>query len=177
MQQDDEYSFYPASLPEWGIDSILVAEDCLGNQLFQFRPMCDALQLQRSGQNAFIQTDSRTRKWAKTIKAPTDGGRQSTLFLRKRETAIWLTCIDPEKVNGVAKGRLDEFQAGLWNVAERAVFNKRRSVHAGAEDIGEVMQVTGTEHAQIDCECGRRHILEKRDGVWRVWHLEPEQVN
>lgn len=136
QQEEDEYSFYSASLPEWGIDSILVAEDSDGNQLFQFRPMCDALQLQRSGQNAFIQTDSRTRKWAKTIKkAPTDGGPQPTLFLRKRETAIWLTCIDPDKVNGIAKGRLGEFQEGLWQLAQRTMFRRHMAAHAGAEDV------------------------------------------
>jgi hypothetical protein len=168
-QKTENYCFYDEALPEWGIASLLVAEDSQGNHYFQFRPICEALQLQRSKQNAFIQTDSRTRSGAESIKAPTNGGIQETLFLRKRETAIWLAILDPEHVNGLAKGRLEEFQDALWSLADRTVFRKRRSIVAGAEDVGRVVPLTGDLRGEFTCESGVRHVFVFEDGALRVY--------
>lgn len=172
-----EYCFYEDALPEWDIHRILLAEDETGAVFFPVRTLCDALKIDRPTQSALIQADSRTLPGARTIKAPTRGGVQPALYLRRREVAIWLTGIDPPRVGGRARGRLDEFQQGLWQLAERTVFRRRMAAEAGADEAGEIVQVTGAMGYQIDCACGRRHIVETRDGVTRVWHLAPERVN
>lgn len=135
MAQDGEYCFYEDSLPEWDIPYILLAEDSAGDVFYPVRPICEALHLDRSTQNSIIRSDSRTKGGADDIKAPSKGGKQETLYLRKKECAIWLTNIDPARVNGVAKGRLVEFQEGLWQLAERTVFRRHMAAHASAEDI------------------------------------------
>lgn len=170
QKKTESYAFYEEALPDWGIASILVAEDSEGNLYFQFRPICEALRLQRSKQNAFIQSDSRTRAGAKPIDAPTNGGIQETLFLRKRETAIWLAILDPEHVNGVAKGRIQEFQDALWTLADRTAFRRHKVASAGVEDSGTEVHLLGELRGEFLCECGRRHVIEIADGVMRVYH-------
>jgi hypothetical protein len=168
----DDFAFFEDSLPEWGIPHIWLARDSEGNVYYPVRLLIDALHLQRTDQTSYIQADSRTRKGVKTIKSPTRGGAQDTLYLRKREVAIWLANLDPERVNGVAKGRLNEFQEALWNLAQRTVFKMRRSAAAGAEDAGELLSLVGILQTEFVCDCGRRHMLRLENGQLRVFHLE-----
>lgn len=170
MPQTVAYAFYEDALPEWDIPYILLAEDDAGDIFFPVRPICEALQLQRSKQNAIIQADSRTQSGVRTIKAPTAGGQQDTLYLRKRECAIWLANIDPARVNGTAKGHLEDFQEDLWQLAEHTVFRRHRVANASVEDTGIVVQLSGELRGEFTCECGRRHVFEIADGVMRVYH-------
>jgi hypothetical protein len=168
---DTPYCFYEDALPEWNIPLLMLAEDNDGDVFFPVRPIITALGVDRPTQTATIQEDSRLKPGARLIKkAPTRGGRQDTLYLRRREVAIWLTLIDPEKVGENARGRVEEFQAALWRLADKILFRRRRIAQGAATDLGEVVELHGAQHGEFTCECGRRHIIEMADGLMRVYH-------
>ena len=170
MAAEPQYCFYEESLLDWGIARIVLAEDEQGDVYFPVRPICEALGVDRPTQSAIIQQDSRTKRGARTIEMPTRGGKQKSLCLRKREVGIWLTIMDPDNVGESARGRLEEFQEALWQLAHRIVFRRRRSVEAGAEDVGTVLHLQGSQRGEILCECGRLHVIEFANGEVRVWH-------
>lgn len=170
-RDDEEYCFYEEALPEWGISLIMLAEDEAGQLFYPVRPICDALQVDRPTQAAIIQTDSRTKKGARDIKAPTRGGRQEVLYLRRREVAVWLALIDPERVGPRARGRVEDFQNALWQLADKIVFKRRRGIEASAVDTGIRVDLHGEMRGEFIC-CGRRHIFKIADGEMRVYHVD-----
>ena len=163
------YCFYEESLPEWGISRIMLAEDAQGDMFFPVRPICEALGVDRPTQMGIIQSDSRLKRGARTIKIPTRGGKQDTLCLRKREVGVWLATIDPLRVGERARGRLEEFQEALWNLADRIVFRRRRSVEAGAEGATTTARLSGTQSTNTCCpECGAPLRAEVERGDVRL---------
>jgi hypothetical protein len=167
---EPQYCFYEESIPDWGIDRILLAEDDAGDLYFPVTPLTTALGVDRPTQASIIQSDSRLKRGARSIKIPTRGGKQESLCLRKREVGIWLATIDPLRVGTSARGRVEEFQEALWALADRIVFRRRRSVEASAEDTGTVVELHGAQRGEILCECGRLHVIEIANGEVRVWH-------
>lgn len=170
-QEQDDYSFYEDALPDWGIHSIWLAEDAEGDVFYQVRPIITVLGVQRSAQTANIQEDSRLKRGARMIKAPTSGGRQEALYLRKREVAIWLVIMDPDKVGERARGRLEEFQADLFHLAERIFFRRKRLAQAMATDAGIPVEMYGEQRGEFFC-CGRRHIAVSSEGQLRIYHAD-----
>lgn len=166
------YSFYEEAIPEWDISYILLAEDVGGDVYFPTRPIIEALGVERSRQTGIIKEDTRTRGGVKEISAPTRGGKQKALYIRKRELAIWLTIIDPENVGPRAKGRLTEFQAALWHLAEKLVFKRRRGVEASLDNPTSVAQlVGGVARAETTCpDCGVALVAEVDGGELRLTH-------
>jgi hypothetical protein len=169
---DEAYCFYEDSLPDWNIPMIWLAEDSACDLFFPMRPLITALGVDRPTQMAIIAEDTRLKGGARILKAPTRGGKQDVHYLRKREVAIWLTLIDPEKVAPRARGRVEEFQAALWHLAERIIFRRRRLADAGAAATGALIELHGAQRGEFTCDCGRRHIIEIADGEMRVYHAE-----
>jgi len=151
QQETSAFCFYEDALPEWGIAHLILAEDDQGDVWYPVRPLIEALDIQRTTQTSMLQTDARTRNGVREIHAPTRGGKQRALYVRKRECAIWLTLIDPENVAGRARGRLEDFQAALWQLAQKLVFRRKRSTEAGIEGPTSVAQFGGTQHTDTTC--------------------------
>ena len=165
------YSFYEDAIPEWGISYILLAEDEFGDVYFPTRPIIEALGVQRTRQTGIIQEDTRTRGGVREISAPTRGGKQKALYIRKRELAIWLTIIDPAYVGQRARGRLTEFQAALWHLAEKLIFKRRQGLEAGLANPTSVATLSGAQRAETTCpDCGAPLIAEVEDGELRLTH-------
>jgi hypothetical protein len=170
--EQDEYDFYQESLSEWGIEEIWLAQDHAGDIYYPARPVIEALGVQRSTQTAIMQEDSRLRRGVRLIKkAPTRGGRQDTLYLRKHEVSIWLALIDPARVGERArgKGKLEQFQRDLFHLAQRLAFRQRRLAEGMAQDVGLEVEIHGEQVAEYYCLCGRRHTHITRDGKMRVY--------
>lgn len=169
------YQFYDESLPDWGIERILLAQDESSTVYFPFRVICDALALDRGTYAAYLRQDSRTFRGVREIRAPSAGGAQQTLYLRKRELGIWLTVIDPSKVGKRAKaaGRLEEFQGDLWHLAERLVFKGKASADVSVVRVPVETTLAGTLRGETHCpDCGAALIGEVRDGKLYLWHAE-----
>jgi hypothetical protein len=172
----DEYDFYQESLPEWGIEEIWLAQDRAGDIFYPARPLIEALGVQRTTQTAIMQEDSRLRRGLRIIdRAPTRGGRQTTIYLRKHEVSIWLAIIDPARLGERArgKGKLEQFQRDLFHLAQRLAFRQRRLAEGVAEDIGLEVEIQGEQVTEYYCLCGRRHVHINRDGKTRVY-IDPE---
>jgi P22_AR N-terminal domain len=170
---DEAYCFYEDSLPDWNIPYIMLAEDSAGDVFFPVRPLITALGVDRPTQMAIIQEDTRLKGGVRLVKkAPTCGGKQDVHYLRRREVAIWLTLIDPDKVAPRARGRVEEFQAALWQLADRIVFRRRRLAAGGATDTGMLIELHGAQRGEFTCDCGRHHIIEIAEGEMRVYHAE-----
>lgn len=165
------YCFYDDTLPEWNITWIVLAEDGAGDVWFPVRPIIEALGVDRPTQQGIIQQDSRTKKGVRQIKAPTRGGKQTVLYIRQRECAIWLTLIDPDNVGELAKGRLEDFQGALWHIAERIIFKRARGVAAAAHGPTASAKLSGVQSAIVPCPCcGELLIAELEDGELRLTH-------
>lgn len=171
-RSDEDYSFYEDALPDWGIDFLMLAEDAEGMVYYPVRPIISALGVDRTTQTSIIQADARLKKGARKITAPTRGGPQEVLYLAHRQVAIWLTIIDPENVAPRVRGRLEEFQAALWRLADKILFLRRRSIETAAIDTGTRVTMYGALHGEFSCECGRHHIVKFADGEMRVYHME-----
>lgn len=168
-----DYRFYDESLEEWGIPRITLAQDGRGAVFYPFRVVCDALALDRGTYAAFVREDSRTARGVREIRAPTAGGPQPTLYLRRRELAIWLALIDPSRVGKRAKaaGRLHEFQAALWHLAERVAFKSKASADASATPAPVLAALEGSQRTMTHCpDCGSPLRAEVRDGKLYLWH-------
>ena len=167
------YCFFEESAPEWGIDVITIAQDRDGALYFPVKIICDALAIDRMSQAAIVKEDGRIRGGARMIRLPSRGGAQETLCLRRRELAIWLTLIDPDRVGprARARGRLQEFQAALWHLAERIAFKGKASTDASAVPAPVVTTMEGTQYTVTHCpDCGARLRAEVRDGKLSLWH-------
>lgn len=181
------YAFYEDALPEWGIASIMLAEDEQGDVFYPVRPLCGAIGIDRATQMGIVRQDSRTQPGARDIAdAPTRGGKQKVLYLRQHETAIWLAIIDPARVGDdllpgeaseadgddqTPRDRLLAFQASLWALADRIAFRRRQGVEAGAANPTSVARLTGgVSRAETHCpECGVPLIAEVENGEHRLW--------
>jgi hypothetical protein len=153
------YCFDTTALPEWGIDSLTLASDSEGRQFFPVKPIVAALALSREAAVSFLKTDSRTAPGLQQIRAPSRGGAQDTLYISKRALAIWLAVLDPRLIGPRAKacGRLEEFQAALWQLADRFLF--RGKIAADALASGHLLPVSvplsGAQTAHTLCPiCG-----------------------
>lgn len=171
-RRHEDYCFYEDALPDWGIDFLMLAEDAEGTVYYPVRPIISALGIERTTQTSIIQEDARLKAGASKIIAPTRGGPQEVLYLAHRQVAIWLTIIDPEKVAPRVRGRLEEFQAALWHLADKILFRRRRIVAASATDTGTLVEIRGELHGEFTCECGRRHIIKIADGEMRVYRVK-----
>lgn len=168
-----DYNFYDDSLPEWGIDRILLAQDGRGAVFYPFHPICGALALDRKTHAALVRQDGRIGRGVRDIRAPSPGGIQQTLYLRRRELAIWLTVIDPSKIGPRARaaGRLAEFQAALWHLAERIAFKTKAGADASATPAPVVATWQGTKRTPTSCpDCGAPLIAEERGDKLYLWH-------
>ena len=174
------YVFYEDCLLEWGIASITLAEDEQGDVFYPVRTMCEAIGVARHRQASIIREDTRTTPGVRDIDAPTAGGKQKMLFLRRHETAIWLAIIDPARVGDTLKGNEDEtprerllsFQASLWALADRIAFRRRQGVEASAGNPTSVARlVGGYARAETHCpDCGAPLIAEVENGELRLTH-------
>jgi hypothetical protein len=168
----EEYCFYEDSLPEWGIDTIWLAEDSAGDVFYPARPIITTMGVDRPTQMAVIAEDTRLKRGLRIIKAPTRGGKQEVHYLRRHELGIWLALIDPEKVGERARGRVKDFQTALFHLAERIAFRRRRLADGLAEDTGVLVEMRGEQQGEFDCECGRHHIIKMSGGEMRVYHAK-----
>jgi hypothetical protein len=169
----ERYQFYTESLPEWGIERITLAQDRDGALYFPVNTICEALAVTRNHYAAFIKADSRTCGGIRDVRAPTAGGLQPMLYIRRRELAIWLTVIDPAKVGPRARaaGRLADFQAALWHLAERIAFKSKASTDASAIPAPIVTTMEGTQYTVTRCpDCGARLRAEVHEGKLSLWH-------
>lgn len=167
------YRFYPESAPEWGIERIMLAQDDTGAVFYPFRPICDALALDRTTHAALIRQDSRISRGMREIRAPSPGGSQQTMYLRRRELGIWLTVIDPSHIGKRARaaGRLVEFQAAMWHLAERIAFKSKAGSDASATPAPVSAELQGSQRAPVACpDCGAPLIAEIRAGRLYLWH-------
>jgi hypothetical protein len=145
------FCFYEDAIPEWGIAYMLLAEDVEGDVWYPARPIIEALGVQRTTQTGILQTDARTRKGVKEISAPTRGGKQKAIYVRRKECAIWLTLIDPEKVAERARGKIEDFQGALWQLADKIVFRRKRISDAATEGPTTVAYFHGDLHTDTAC--------------------------
>ncbi len=143
--------FYEDTIPEWGIAHILLAEDDQGDIWYPARTIIEALGVDRPTQQGILRTDARTRGGVREIYAPTRGGRQKAIYVRRRECAIWLTLIDPEHVADRVRSHLEDFQSALWALAERIVFRRRRIANASAEGPTTIAHFCGALHTDTTC--------------------------
>lgn len=168
-----EHNFYDESLPDWGIERVTLAQDAQGAVYFPVKVICEALAIDRGNYTALIKEDGRTRGGVREIRAPSPGGTQKTLYIRRRELAIWLTLIDPAKVGprARARGRLQDFQAALWHLAERIAFKGKASAEASATPAPVAAALEGAQRAPVQCpDCGAPLLAEIREGKLYLWH-------
>jgi hypothetical protein len=169
------YCLYPDSLPEWGVASIILAEDETGLLFFPVRTLCLGLGIDSPTQAGVIRGDVGLRAESRDIELPAGRNKQPMLCLTKTGVAKWFARIDANRVGKHARGRIKEYQDDLWALAERLVFTRKRVSEAGADEGGQVVEVTGALSLTIDCDCGRTHVVELRGDVARVWHLSPAE--
>lgn len=178
MTEEHQYCLYSDSLPDWGVTNIVLAEDETGLIFFPVRTMCRGVGIDSPTQTGIISDDSELAAESRDIKLPSGRGRgkHKTLCLTKIGVAKWLAGVDEKRVAPRARGRLQEYKRDLWQLATRLVFTRKRVAEAGLEEVGEIVQVIGTERLEIDCDVTgpHRHILEKTNGVWRHWVVELE---
>lgn len=168
-----EYSFYVEPLREWGIERITLAQDAAGAVFYPFRVIVDALALDTRHYLALAREDGRTARGMREIRAPTPGGAQSTIYMRRRELSILLALIDPAQVGKRAKalGTLADFQAALWHLAERVAFKGKASAELGATLAPTVATWQGTRRTPTSCpDCGAPLIAEERGDRLYLWH-------
>jgi hypothetical protein len=64
------------------------------------------------------------------LPVPTAGGMQTMKCLRKPECARWITKIDANRTKEPVRGRLEEVQQRLWEIADRLIFGDLSTVVA-----------------------------------------------
>jgi hypothetical protein len=64
------------------------------------------------------------------LPVPTAGGMQTMKCLRKPECARWIAKIDANRTKGPVRGRLEEIQQRLWDIADRLMFGDLSTVTA-----------------------------------------------
>jgi hypothetical protein len=166
------YSLYVDCLPEWNIPYIALAQDETGLVFYSVRTMCQGIGIDSPTQTGIIRGDAGLKAESREIKLPAASerarGLHATLCLSKKGVAMWLAHVQTSRTgNAQARERIEQYQHDLWNLATRLVFSRKRIADASVEDAGEIVQVTGTERLEIECECGMLHVLEKHDGTWR----------
>ena len=158
----ERYTYPELYLSRWNVYIPTARE---GNTLyFPVVWFCNFLKIDKRSQLAVLRSDSRYAKEEALPEVPFNysGVWRTYLAIRRRECALWISGIDPQRCAPDMRGHIAEFQAELMSEAERLLFGAAPGV--ALEGRGQV-EYSQRERIRIYCQdCGAPHIIIIENG-------------
>jgi hypothetical protein len=140
---------------------------------FPIRAFCKKIGLAFQPQLEKVQTDSSYAEGVEILSAPTAGGLQETVCLRKREVAYWLATLEPRTVRKLEERfstTLADFKQAVMDAADRLWWGVQSELPTRALLVRQDHFV-GYLHCR---RCGARHRLEAAIGGTWSWEIDED---